>query len=62
MLTGCMGIADTWQVYNLALLEKALNISPKSPGRFVFDDGQAEYRGVLSEGQKSYKAFQYGIC
>lgn len=62
MLSGCIGISDTWQVYNLALLEKELKITPTNPGRFLWDDGEASYQGALSEGQEVYKAFQYGIC
>ena len=62
MLTGCLGISDTWQVYNLAKLEKELGISPSNPGRFVWNDDRASGYGALTEGQKTFKAFQFGIC
>lgn len=61
MLSGCMAFADTWQVYNLAKIESALDINLKKPGKLVYSEPAYDYF-ALPAGEKRYKSLQYAFC
>jgi hypothetical protein len=41
MLTGCLGVSDTYQVWDFRKLEQAIGIGPETPGMFAYEDSRA---------------------
>lgn len=62
MVTGCLGISDTYQVWDFRKVEQALGIGPTDPGMFAFEDYNAAAVSALDVDEPAEKMLQYGFC
>jgi hypothetical protein len=54
-MTGCLGVADTYQIFDFRQVEIALGIEDDKPGMLSYWDSRASAWGVLQDGEPREK-------
>jgi hypothetical protein len=62
MVTGCLGIADNYQVFDFRKVETALGIESDKPGMLSYWDSRAYAWSALPDDEPREKLLQYGFC